>query len=365
MVGARLAVPALSCLRNDFGHAEACPCGFPYIAKTSTVASGQAMSPFGLFGKKKDKKPEQQAPKGGLFGLLKSGLRKTHDKITGGLRSVLTVGRGLDDELLSTIEESLYVADIGPRAVARLCESIRTAHKKGEIKTAEDVIPYLKAQIKADLAHWDTEVRLPEQGVGVILVAGVNGSGKTTSIGKLAHRFVKGGKRVLLAASDTFRAAAVEQLSIWAEWVGADIVKNECADPAAVAFDACDKALAGGYDVLIVDTAGRVHTRENLMTELQKISRVVGKKIPGAPHEVLMVLDATTGQNAISQALRFNEAIGLTGIILAKLDGTAKGGIVFGMRDEINIPVKFVGVGQQADDLAPFDPAGFVDAIFE
>jgi len=325
------------------------------------------MSPFGLFKKKRDEgEGEEPTPKGdGLFARLKSGLKKTHDKVSGGLRAVLAVGRSLDEALLDEIEENLYVADIGPHAVTRLCESIREAYKRGDVKNTDEVIPYLKQQIQSDLHEWDTELHLPAEGIGVVLVAGVNGSGKTTSIGKLAYRFASEGKRVLLAASDTFRAAAVEQLTIWSQWVGADIVKNETADPAAVAFDACDKALAGGYDVLIVDTAGRVHTRQNLMTELQKIARVVTKKIPGAPHETLMVLDATTGQNGISQALRFNEAIPLSGIILAKLDGTAKGGIVFGMRDQINIPVKFVGLGQQPEDLAPFDPDEFVDAIFE
>jgi fused signal recognition particle receptor len=216
------------------------------------------------------------------------------------------------------------------------------------------------------LRQWDTGLHLPEDTrPAVILVAGVNGSGKTTSIGKLAFRLRSQGHKVLLAASDTFRAAAAEQLAVWADWVGVEIVKNESADPAAVTFDAADKALAGGHDVLIVDTAGRVHTRRNLMTELQKICRVAAKKVPGAPHEILMVLDATTGQNAISQALRFHEAIHLTGMILAKLDGTAKGGIVFGMRDQIDIPVKFVGVGQQPEDLAPFNPDQFVDALFE
>jgi fused signal recognition particle receptor len=325
------------------------------------------MSPFGIFKKSDGNEAEAQAggARPGLFSRLKSGLQKTHEKVASGLRSILTIGRTLDDETLARIEEQLYAADIGPRAVMRLSESIKAAYKAGKIGTADDVIPYLKAELKRDLEQWDTSLHLPEQGVAVILVAGVNGSGKTTSIGKLARWFIRDGKKVLLAASDTFRAGAVEQLTIWAQWVGADIVKNQSADPAAVAFDACDKALAAGYDVLIVDTAGRVHTRQNLMVELQKISRVVSKKIPGAPHETLMVLDATTGQNGISQALKFNEAIGLTGIILAKLDGTAKGGIVLGMRDQIDIPVKFVGVGQQPDDLLRFEPGKFVDAIFE
>jgi fused signal recognition particle receptor len=307
---------------------------------------------------------ENEEKSGGLFGKLKSGLKKTQERIAGGLRAVLTVGRSLDEELIEEIEEQLYVADVGPRAVMRLCDQLRDAYKKGEITKAEEVLPFLKDQIKEELGHWNTELHLPENELGVVLVAGVNGSGKTTTIGKLAHRFRQQGQKVLLAASDTFRAAAVEQLSIWAEQAGADIVKNESADPAAVAFDAVDKGTSGDYDVLIVDTAGRVHTRRNLMQELEKISRVIAKKAPGAPHETLLVLDATTGQNGISQALRFNETLDVTGIILAKLDGTAKGGIVFGMRDQIDIPVKFVGVGQQEEDLAPFDPDDFVEALF-
>lgn len=301
----------------------------------------------------------------GLLGKLKSGLSKTHNKITTGLRSVLRVGRNLDEELIEEIEEQLYIADIGPRTVMELREKLDAAYKEGTLQDVEDVIPFLEKQMKEELREWDTQLNLPEEGPAVILVVGVNGSGKTTSIGKLAHRLHNEGKKVLLAASDTFRAAAVEQLSIWADWTNSDIVKNESADPAAVAFDAMDKAMAGNYDVLIVDTAGRVHTRKNLMSELQKISRVITKKMPDAPHESLMVLDATTGQNAVSQALRFSETLEVTGIVLTKLDGTAKGGIVFGMRDQVNIPVKFIGIGQQAEDLAEFDADKFVEALFE
>jgi len=332
------------------------------------------MARFGMFGKKNQEPVADRPPAedggpgrrgGNLFGRLRSGLQKTHDKVTGGLRSVLGIGRKLDEETIEKIEEQLYLADIGPRMVMRMCEQLREACRKGEIVNSDQVLPFLKERIKEELRVWDTSLHLPRESIGVILVAGVNGSGKTTTIGKLAHSFRKQGKKVLLAASDTFRAGAVEQLRIWAEWAGADIVKNESADPAAVCFDACEKALAGHYDILIIDTAGRVHTRRNLMSELQKICRVTTKRVPGAPHETLMVLDATTGQNALSQALRFNEAINITGLVLAKLDGTAKGGMVFGMRDQIDIPVKFVGMGQNADDLAPFDPDRFVDALFE
>ena len=328
------------------------------------------MSPWNLFGKEKEKPEEQkeeapEEPKKGLFGKLKAGLKKTRNKVTGGLKSVLSMGRKLDEDTIEQIEEQLYVADVGPRTVVRVCDHLREAYKKGDISSTEEVLDYLKKEFKGNLNEWDTELHLPDEGTAVILVAGVNGSGKTTSIGKLAEKFVANDHSVLLAASDTFRAAAGEQLQIWASRTGADIVRNESADPAAVAYDAAEKAVANDYDVLIIDTAGRLHTRRNLMKELQKICRVLKKKIPDAPHEVLMVLDAGTGQNAISQAIRFNQAIDVTGIVLAKLDGTAKGGIIFGMRDQIDIPVKFVGVGEQKDDLAPFDPDQFVDALFQ
>ena len=323
------------------------------------------VNPFATATGREVRQQPHEEPKRGLLARLRSGLKKTHDRISGGLRAILTVGRKLDDDLVDEIEEQLYVADIGPRTVIRLCDELRQAYRAGTIKEAQEVMPFLRQRIKQDLSQWDVGLKLPEEGPGVILVAGVNGSGKTTSIGKMTHAFVECGNRVLLAACDTFRAAAVEQLTIWSEWTRADIVKNESADPAAVAFDAADKALAGGYDLLIIDTAGRVHTRRNLMAELQKIVRVLSGKMPDAPHETLMVLDATTGQNGISQALRFEEAISISGIVLAKLDGTAKGGIVFGMRDQIDIPVKLVGLGQEPGDIAAFDADRFVDALFE
>ena len=334
------------------------------------------MSPFNPFRRKRptgegaeqpapEPAPEQAAEGPSLFGKLRSGLAKTRQKVTGGLLGVLAIRRPLDDEVIEQIEEQLYVADVGPKAVGRQCEELRRAHKDGRIEPSAEVAGFLADLIKDELRHWDTDLHLPDAGPGVIMIAGVNGSGKTTSIAKLAHRYVGQGKRVLLAASDTFRAAAVEQLCIWAERVGADVVKNESADPAAVAFDAAEKALANDYDVLIIDTAGRLHTRSNLMMELAKVRRVVAGKIPDAPHETLLVLDATTGQNAVSQALRFHEHIPLTGLVLAKLDGTAKGGIVFGMRDQIDLPVKFIGIGERADDLMQFDADRFVDALFE
>ncbi len=326
------------------------------------------MCPFGLFSKKE--KPEEDSgpleeASPGLLGKLRNGLAKTRRKVSGGLRSVLSLHRSIDEELLEELEEQLYLADVGPRAVMRYCEELRQAHRDGHIQNTDQVMDFLKDLMRDDLSDWDTELHLPEEGPAVIMVAGVNGSGKTTSIAKLASRFVRSGQRVLLAASDTFRAAAIEQLEIWAQRVGADIVKNESADPAAVAFDAAESTLARDYNVLIIDTAGRLHTRRNLMRELQKIHRVVGRKIPGAPHETLIVLDATTGQNAISQAIQFNESIALSGIVLAKLDGTAKGGVIFGMKDQIELPVKFIGIGEGVDDLLPFEPEPFVEALFD
>lgn len=308
---------------------------------------------------------EAQEEKPGWFKRLRAGLKKTHDRISHSLKAVLTAGRKLDETVIEEVEEILYTADMGPAAVQSICDHLRKAYKERTITDSGQVMEFLKKEIKNDLSQWDLSLNMAETGPTVIMVAGVNGSGKTTSIAKLAYMFRQRDKKVLLAASDTFRAAAVEQLSIWAERVGAKIIRNESADPAAVAFDSADHALARGYDILIVDTAGRLHTRKNLMQELEKIRRVLERKIPGAPHEVLMVLDATTGQNAINQALSFKEAINVTGIILAKLDGTAKGGVVLGMRQQIDIPVKFIGVGEKVEDLAPFDPDKFVEAIFE
>jgi len=326
------------------------------------------MCPFDLFSKKEkpgDENEPQGENSGGILGKLRNGLAKTRQKVTGGLRTVLSLHRSIDEELLEELEEQLYLADVGPRAVMRYCEALREAHNEGRIADSDKVIDFLKEMMREDLSQWDTKLHLPSSRTGVIMLAGVNGSGKTTTIAKIANRLVRGGRSVLLAASDTFRAAAIEQLEIWAERTGADIVKNESADPAAVTFDAAEKAVARDYDVLIIDTAGRLHTRRNLMRELQKIHRVVRKKIPDAPHETLMVLDATTGQNAISQAIRFHESIELTGIVLAKLDGTAKGGVIFGMKDQIDIPVKLIGVGEGVDDILPFRPEPFVEALFD
>jgi fused signal recognition particle receptor len=302
-------------------------------------------------------------PWGGLLSRLKAGLKKTRDKLGEGLRAL--AGRKLDEDVIDRLEEILYQADIGPKMVARIVEDVREAYHDKLLSESGQLYPYLKEDITRNLRQSESHLVLAPTPPTVILTAGINGSGKTTSIAKLAYRFKQEGKKVLLAASDTFRAAAGEQLEIWAKRAGCDLVKHRMgSDPAAVAYDAAEAALARGADFLIVDTAGRMHTYQNLMRELEKIARVLGKKIPGAPHEVLLVLDATTGQNAISQAKLFSQSVKVTGIFLAKLDGTAKGGIVLAIQQELGIPVKFVGLGETLEDMEPFEPAKFVEALF-
>jgi fused signal recognition particle receptor len=294
---------------------------------------------------------------------LAAGLARTKQKLIGGLRSLL-VGRKLDQDLLGELEQKLIEADIGVATALRIREDLQAAYKEKRIEKGEDVIDFLKEELKKYWPEQDRTVHYAASPPTVILVAGINGSGKTTSVAKLAWLFKDQGKKVVLAAADTFRAAAVEQLTIWANRIDVDIVKGGGGDPGAVVFDACDAAIARKADILLVDTAGRLHTQDNLMRELTKIRSVVAKKIPGAPHEVLLVLDATTGQNAINQAKAFTAAVEVTGIFLAKLDGTAKGGIVVAIRNEVNLPVKFVGVGEKYDDIEPFDPEQFVEALF-
>ena len=305
----------------------------------------------------------------GLFskttGFIKDRLGKTRDKIGSSLSTLLTLGRNIDDDLLDELEETLISDDIGVETTDKLISELREAYRSKQIARTEEIIPFLKEHMKGYWPDQDRALRYAESGPTVILVAGVNGTGKTTSIAKLAYILNQNGKNVIVAACDTFRAAAVEQLTIWSERIGVQIVKHQSgSDPAAVAFDACEAAVARGADVLILDTAGRLHTAKDLMLQLTKIRDVVAKKIPGAPAEVLLVLDATTGQNAIAQAKTFTEAINVTGIVLAKLDGTARGGIVIAIKDQLDIPVKFVGLGEKPEDIAEFDPATFVEALF-
>jgi len=299
-----------------------------------------------------------------LLDRLKQGLLKTRKKIAGGFRALLH-GK-ISDDLLDRLEETMLADDMGPTTTSRLIGDVREAWQAGQISEAEQIVPFLKTKI---ISYWpedDRRLNLAEAGPTVVLVAGINGSGKTTGVAKLAWWLKQQGKSVILAACDTFRAAAVEQLTVWSERIDVQIVKHQHgSDPGAVVYDACEAAIARNADVLLVDTAGRLHTQDNLMRELGKIQRVVEKRIPGAPHEVLLVLDSTIGQNAINQAKVFSEHTNVTGIYLAKLDGSAKGGIVVGIRDQLNIPVKFVGLGETPEDMAAFDPEIFVEALFE
>jgi len=296
---------------------------------------------------------------------ISGGLARTRESLASGLRSLLT-GRRLDDELIDEIEARLIQADVGVRATTRLIESIRTDFKAGRLTKGEEVLDHLKTQLKTMWPDADRRLRFADSGPTVILVAGVNGAGKTTSVAKIARSLREEGRTVLLAACDTFRAGAVRQLEIWSERLGVEIVKGrEGGDPAAVAFDACDAALSRKVDVLLIDTAGRLHTQDPLMRQLTKIRDVVAKKIPGAPHEVILVLDATSGQNALRQAEQFTKAVDVTGLFLAKLDGTAKGGSVIAIRDQTDIPVKLIGVGETPEDVEAFDPDAFIEAMFE
>lgn len=305
-------------------------------------------------------------PPGGFLSKLKAGLAKTRQAFSGRVRELFRMAPRIDEGFLEELEEVLISADIGVATTTAIVEDLRGASAEEKEARPEALYEILKTDIAKRLKAAEADEKIADAPPTVILVAGVNGTGKTTSIAKLARYHAEQGRKVLLAASDTFRAAATEQLAVWAGRLGVDIVKHQMgADPAAVAYDACEAAVARGADVLIVDTAGRLHTDSNLMRELTKISSVVGRKIAGAPHEVLLVLDATSGQNAIVQAEKFKQAIEVSGIFLAKLDGTAKGGIVVAICDKIGIPVKFVGTGEGPDDMAPFDAERFTDALFE
>jgi fused signal recognition particle receptor len=297
---------------------------------------------------------------------LKGALKKTAEVLNTDVRTLFVPGRQIDDAFLDEMEEKLLRADMGVRRVEKLKNAVRERWRMGQIKNAADAEGVIREQLLSIFPPEDRELRLAPSGPTVIMVAGVNGAGKTTSIAKLAWLLkTQMNKKVMVAASDTFRAAAVDQLTIWADRIGVEIVKHKMgADPAAVAYDACEAAKARGFDVLIVDTAGRLHTQENLMRELTKIRDVVARRIEGAPHEVLLVLDATTGQNAVLQAQNFGKAINVTGVMLAKLDGTAKGGVVIAIKDQLNIPVKFVGLGETPQDIETFDPQRFIDALF-
>lgn len=300
----------------------------------------------------------------GFFNKIAEGLKKTRDSMMGKVDALLNSFTKIDEDFFDELEESLIMADVGAVTSARICENLRKKVKEEGLSDPTAVKGALK-EIIAQMLAGDEALNLSTK-PSIILVIGVNGVGKTTTIGKLAHNLHEDGKKVLLAAADTFRAAAIDQLQIWADRAGVDLVKHgEGSDPAAVVFDAINAGKARGCDVVICDTAGRLHNKKNLMDELSKIARVIDREAPGCAKEVLLVLDATTGQNALNQAKLFQEAAGLTGIILTKLDGTARGGVVIGIKEELNIPIKYIGVGEQIDDLRPFDSKEFVEALFE
>lgn len=299
----------------------------------------------------------------GFFDRLKKGLTKTRKGFIDKVEAVF-VGRKIDDQTLEELEEILITSDVGMKATGEIVEFLREKARKGEIKSSEGARDFLKQKMVVLLGPPQPLVITGERPF-VILTVGVNGVGKTTTIGKLAGRFVSEGRSVLLAAADTFRAAASEQLEIWAGRTEAQLVKHQSgSDPAAVAFDSIEAARSRKVEVVIIDTAGRLHTKSPLMEELKKVRRVIDKTMPGAPHETLLVVDATTGQNALRQAQMFHDAVGVTGIALTKLDGTAKGGIVFAVRKEVGIPVRLIGVGEGIEDLRDFDSKEFVEALF-
>lgn len=301
----------------------------------------------------------------GFFDKLKKGLAKTRDNITTKIEKLVIGYADIDEDLLDELEEIMIMADVGMNTTEKLMADVRKGIKKKEINTPEDLKPFLQARIAEILSSGESEIDMAQMGPTVILVIGVNGAGKTTTIGKMAAYYKSLGKNVLLAAGDTFRAAAIDQLQVWGERTGVRVISHEeGSDPAAVAFDAVKAAKARNVDVLLIDTAGRLQTKSNLMEELKKINRVIQREIPDAPHETLLVLDATTGQNAISQANLFTQAAPISGVVLTKLDGTAKGGVVIGLKAELSMPVKLIGVGEGVEDLRPFVAEDFAKALF-
>lgn len=300
----------------------------------------------------------------GFFDKLKVGLEKTRKGLTEKIEQLIVGYADIDDEFLDDLEAILLTADVGVKTTAQLLSDVRAGIKNKQIQSPEELKPFLQEKIGAILMNGETaepEVQPPM----VIMVVGVNGVGKTTTIGKLGNYYREQGKTVMLAAGDTFRAAAIEQLEIWGGRIGAEVIKHtEGSDPAAVVFDAVQSAKARKVDVLIIDTAGRLHTKSNLMEELKKIYRIINRELPGAPHSTLLVLDATTGQNAVNQARLFGEAAAVSGLVLTKLDGTAKGGVVIAIKSELNVPVRWIGIGEGVQDLRPFDPAAFSQALF-
>jgi len=303
--------------------------------------------------------------KKGIFQRLKEGLSKTHQGMASKIDQLLSGKRKIDDQLLEELEEILITSDIGVKTTQELLDKVTEKVKRKELEDADHLKKALQEEMFLILRQQEKPLDPSMARPFVIMVIGVNGTGKTTTISKMAQKFKGRGKSVLLVAGDTFRAAAIEQLEIWGQRVGCEVIKHQSgSDPSAVVFDALKAGKARGAEIIIVDTAGRLHTKVNLMEELKKVKRVMAREIPNSPHEILLVLDATTGQNAISQAKMFDKELGVTGIVLTKLDGTAKGGILIGISDELEIPIRYIGIGEKADDLREFSARDFVDAIF-
>jgi fused signal recognition particle receptor len=319
------------------------------------------------FGRKKSEKTADESPRPGLFERLKNGLARTRANLSDGLAGLVLGKKQIDEELLEELETLLLTADVGVETSARIIDDLTARVKRKELSDPQALSDILQAQLSAILEAVEKPVMQPSEGnPQVILMVGINGAGKTTTIGKLAKRLQEEGQKVMLAAGDTFRAAAVEQLQTWGKRNNIPVIAQATgADAASVIFDGLQAAKSRGMDVLIADTAGRLHTKSNLMDELGKIARVMKKLDPQAPHEVMLVVDAGTGQNALNQALQFHQTVGLTGITLTKLDGTAKGGIIFAIADRLGVPIRFIGVGESIEDLRPFEPREFVKALFE
>ncbi len=301
-----------------------------------------------------------------LLDRLKTGIQKTRSGLVDRIEDVLSGRKEIDAELLEEIEYTLITADLGIHTVQDILERIRQQMDRKQSGDAAEIRSMIREQLLEVLRASESPIRVVTKPPAVVMLVGINGSGKTTTIGKLAHRFLGEGRKVLLCAADTFRAAAVEQLEVWAERAGVDVIRQKTgADPSAVVFDALQAAKARAVDYVIIDTAGRLHTKENLMAELEKMRRTCQRVVPGSPHEVWLVLDATTGQNGVEQARKFTESAGVTGILLTKLDGTAKGGVVVAIARELNLPIRFIGVGEKIDDLLPFEPERFVASLFD
>jgi len=301
-----------------------------------------------------------------LLDRLKAGIQKTRSGLVDRIEDVLSGKKEIDADLLEELEYTLITADLGVRTVDEILTDIQQRVDRSRTSDATEIKNLIREHLLEVLRGSETPIRVVTAPPAVVMVVGINGAGKTTTIGKLAHRFIGEGRKVLLCAADTFRAAAIEQLEVWAQRAGVRMIRqNTGADPSAVVFDALQAAKAGGFDYVIVDTAGRLHTKENLMAELEKMRRICQRVVPGSPHEVWLVLDATTGQNGLEQARKFTELAGVTGIVLTKLDGTAKGGVVVAIARELNLPIRFIGVGEKIEDLLPFEPDKFVQSLFD